>query len=85
MRLDPNPVFRKIIVPWYDNTPICLISIIFMIIVLIFAIIGIMIAYATIEYRDYIWVPVLLGGLSFSVIVSTGVRLILRSSLRFSK
>ena len=23
MRLDPNPMFRRIITPWYDSNPAC--------------------------------------------------------------
>ena len=78
MRLDQNPVYRKVIVPWYDSEIACLIVIALMFIVFIFGFIGISVARETTEYRSFVWVPVLVVTLSGAVILSTTIRLIRR-------
>ena len=78
MRLDQNPVYRKVILPWYDSEIACLIVIVLMFIVFLFGFIGISVARETIEYRSFVWVPILVVALSGAVIVSTTIRLIRR-------
>ena len=85
MRYDEKPIYRKLIVPWYDNQKICLFIIFLMLIVFLFALAGISIAGEHPEHRAKIWVPILLLVMSASVIISTAVRLIKRIRYRFSK
>lgn len=85
MRLDKNPVFRKIIVPWYDSEAACLFMIIFMAFVFLFSLAGVVVARETVEYHGYLWAPVFLMVMSAGVIVSTTIRLIKRYAYRFSK
>ena len=85
MRLYQNPVFRKVIIPWYDSDTVCFLMILFMIVVLLFGVVGIWAASETDGYREYIWLPITLVILGGIVIVSTIIRLIKRYSDRFSK
>lgn len=85
MPLDQNPLFRKVILPWYDNEKACYIIIIFMSLVLLFGIAGILEALEKTEYNEYIGVPVLLAAMSAWVIVSTLIRLIRRHTHQYSK
>jgi hypothetical protein len=85
MRIDQNPLFRKVIVPWYDSESACFIVIFFMALVFLFGFAGILAARETMEYHEHVWVPVLLVLMSGSVIISTIIRLIKRYSRRFSK
>ena len=78
MRLDQNPVYRKVIVPWYDSEIACLVVIAVMFIVFLFGFIGISVASETAEYRSLVWVPILVVTLSGAVILSTTIRLIRR-------
>ena len=85
MRLDQNPVFRNVIVPWYDSETACLIVIIFMGIVVLFGFVGISVAQNNRIYQEHLWVPILLIVMSCSVILSIAIRLTKRYSQRFSK
>ena len=85
MRLVQNPFFRKVIVPWYDSETACIISIVVMLPVLLFGFAGVSVALEFSEYRPNLWFPILLVTMSGMVAVSTGVRLIRRYLLRFSK
>ena len=78
MRLGQNPVYRKVIVPWYDSEIACLVVIAVMFIVFLFGFVGISVARETTEYRSFVWVPVLVVTLSGAVILSTTIRLIRR-------
>ncbi|MCK4620028.1 MAG: hypothetical protein KAT52_08780 [Desulfobacterales bacterium] len=85
MPLDQNPLFRKVILPWYDTEKACYTVIVFMLLVFLFGIAGILEAVEKTEYNEYIWVPVLLVAMSTVVIVSTSIRLIKRYFYWFSK
>ena len=85
MRLDQNPVFRKVIVPWYDSETVCLIVIVCMGVVVIFGFTGIAVARDNLIYLKHIWVPILLVLMSAGVIVSITIRLVKRYLQRFSK
>jgi hypothetical protein len=85
MRIDQNPLFRKVIVPWYDSLSACYIVIFFMILVFLFGFAGISASRENLAYHEHVWVPVLLVLMSGGVIISTTIRLIKRYSRRFSK
>jgi len=85
MRLDQKPLFKKIIVPWYETERACFFVIVAMFLVFLFGFAGISVVYEKTEYNDYIWAPVFLVVLSGAVIVSTTIRLIKRYIQRFSK
>ncbi|MBW2569538.1 MAG: hypothetical protein JRD93_10675 [Deltaproteobacteria bacterium] len=78
MSFNQNPLFRKIIIPWYDSEMVCFIMIAFMFFVLIFSVTGILVAYEKVEYSEHIWLPIILVIMSGLVIVSTAIRLIKR-------
>jgi hypothetical protein len=84
MRIDQNPLFRKVIVPWYDSKTACYIVIFFMALVFLFGFAGISASREAKEYHEHVWVPVLLVVMSGGVIMSTTIRLIRRYSRRFS-
>ena len=78
MRLDQNPVYRKVIVPWYDSEIACLGLIAFLFVVFLIGFIGISVASENISYGSYIWVPIVLVVLSGGIILSITIRLIRR-------
>ena len=78
MRLDPNPLFRKMIAPWYDSNLTCWIVLIVMLVIMLFSWAGIAAALGNPSYRAFYPLPVLLFLLSFTVAVSVGVRLVRR-------
>ncbi|MDM8515824.1 hypothetical protein QUF76_06460 [Desulfobacterales bacterium HSG16] len=79
MRIDDeNPVFRKAFIPWYDSETICLVFIMFLFTVALFAAAGISVAMPSPDFHTYIWLPVLLLSLSSFVILSITIRLIKR-------
>jgi hypothetical protein len=85
MRIDQNPLFRKVIVPWYDSEAACFIVIFFMFLIFLFGFAGISVTRENTEYHEHVWIPVLLVAMSGGVIISTTIRLIKRYSRRFSK
>jgi hypothetical protein len=84
MRIDHNPIHRKVIVPWYDSEAACVMIIVFMVLVLLFGITGIFVSREMELYRNSGWVAVLLTGLSGCVLVSTSLRLVFRHLKRYS-
>ena len=78
MRFRQNLLFRKAIVPWYDSEAACLLVILFLLVVFLFSLAGISVARGNIEYREHMWVAVLLAVLSGGVALSTTIRLIAR-------
>ena len=76
MRLDPNPVFRKVIIPRHDSETLCYAVIVFMLFVVAFGIAGIYTALSIFEYREYVWVPVMLVLMSGGVMLSITIRLV---------
>ena len=85
MPLDQNPLFRKVILPWYDTETACYTVIVIMSLVFLFGIAGILEVAEKTEYNGYVWVPVLLVVMSTGVIVSTSIRLIKRYAHQRSK
>ena len=78
MRLDPNPLFRRVIMPWYDSTPVCWMLLAAMVGLSFFSITGIMVAHDTPEYNRFIWVPWVLLSLSVIMGLSVAWRMIQR-------
>jgi hypothetical protein len=76
MHLDSNPLFRRIIMPWYDSTPMCWILLVCMVILVLFSTVGIFVALANPAYRQSQFVPWVLAVLSFLVGLSVAMRLI---------
>lgn len=85
MRLEEKPMFNKKIVPWYETERAFLFFIVVMFVIFLFGFTGILVSQEEVDYRDYIWMPVLLVVLSGAGIVSTSVRLIKRYIQQHSK
>ena len=85
MLYDQNPVHRKLITPWYDSRTVCLVVILSMLLVFLFALVGVFLAWENSLYREMVWLPTLLALLSGIVILSTTVRLIKRWKRRYAK
>jgi len=78
LRIDENPLFRKTIVAWYDAELTCLITVFLMELVFLFGAAGLSVVHEAPPFRRYIWLPSVLMGLSFAVVISITIRLIHR-------
>ena len=78
MGVEKSTVHRKKTAPWYDSESACITLILFMFLVFWFSLLGVMEAFDTVEYIDFVWVPVLLMVMSGGVIASTIFRMIRR-------
>jgi uncharacterized membrane protein len=78
MPADKNPVFRKAVIPWYNSTAAYVMAVLFMLLVVLFAIAGITVARENPAYQRFIWVPAVLLTLSIAVLTTTIIRLIKR-------
>jgi len=78
MKIDPNPLFRKAIAPWYDSNAACWILLVALIGVAVFSSAGIAVASSRPDYLHHLWVPVTLLVLSFIASTSVVYRLIKR-------
>ena len=76
------PVFRKAANPWYQSKMVHGITITFMMLVVLFGLVGISVTREVDQYQDYVWVPVVLVVLSTGVMVSAIIRLIRRHYLK---
>jgi hypothetical protein len=85
MLLDPKPVYRKVILPWYDSDIVCFATLLFAGFVLFFGFCGIQAAYETVAYRDYVWIPGLMIAMDLVVYVSIAFRLINRNVQRIDR
>ena len=85
MRLDQNPVHRKVIVPWYDAEAACYIVVGLMSLVLCFGLIGIHVAGQTPQYGQHIWLPIVLVLMSAGVMASVISRLVRRYLARYTR
>lgn len=83
MRYDQKPVHRKLIIPWHDSQTACLLVIGLMLLVFLFALVGVSTAGENTAFRGKIWLPVVLMLLSAGVLASTTIRLIRRLRHRF--
>ena len=80
MPADKNPVFRKVIIPWYKSTSAYIIMMLLLLVVIFFALAGISVAREYPEYQGYVWVPAVLIAMSAGIIITTAARLIKRHS-----
>jgi hypothetical protein len=78
MRLDPNPLFRRIMMPWYDSTPLCWLLLLIMVALALFSWAGIWVAGEDPAYEKAAWVPWTLLALTLFVGLSVLRRLISR-------
>lgn len=75
MRLEKNPVYRRVIIPWYDSNILCIALSVFLVFVIAFGIIGIFTALDEPELAKVIWIPIVLIAISTGCLISTGLRL----------
>jgi hypothetical protein len=78
VKLDQSLSFRKAIIPWYDVDAACYITLGFLLPVLLFSFVGISVAQSQPSPSTFLWIPLLLAGLSGLVLVSVSARLIRR-------
>ncbi|MEA3421268.1 MAG: hypothetical protein U9Q97_06295 [Acidobacteriota bacterium] len=78
MLYDEKPIYRKLIIPWFDSEATCFVVMFLMLVVALFALTGLYVACEKIEHQEYIWVPSLLVLMSTWVFISTSIRLIRR-------
>ena len=76
------PVFRKAANRWYQSKMVYSLTITFMLLVLLFGLVGISVTREIQQYHDYVWVPVVLVVLSTGVMISAIIRLIRRHYLK---
>ena len=76
------PVSRKTANPWYQSKMVYGLTITFMLLALLFGLVGISVTREIEQYRDYVWVPIVLVVLSTGVMISAMIRLIRRHYLK---
>ena len=82
MSSDKIPVFRKAANPWHQSKFVYGLTIAFMVLVLLFGLVGISVTREIEQYHDYVWVPVVLVVLSTGVMISAIIRLVRRHYLK---
>lgn len=85
MPSNKSPVFRKEIIPWYNSNTAYIIMIVFLLLVLLFAIVGILVTRDDPAYNSYVWVPIILLVLSSGIIITTIARLLKRYTRKSAK
>lgn len=78
MKIDPNPLFRKAITPWYDSSAACWMLLAAVLVIAVFSGVGISVAQSRPDYQQHLWVPITLLVLSLFVGGSIIYRLIKR-------
>ncbi len=78
MTFDTPPFFRRAIIPWYDSNVVCAVLILLFLAVFAFSVIGIRTALFMKSGSTVLWVPSLLGGLSFFLVMRILIRLLNR-------
>jgi len=71
-----DPVFRKIVIPWYRSKTAYALVLLCMLLVFLFAIAGVAVASEIEGYKGYIWVPILLLALSALLLTTASYRLL---------
>jgi hypothetical protein len=82
---DQSPLFRRIILPWYDTDVACVLTGIFLLLVFGFALAGISVAFETPDSGRHAWLPSVLLVLSVAGIVTVCLRLYRRHAHRFKR
>ena len=82
MQHDSDPVFRKIIVPWYDANILCVCAAVATMPITAFALRGLNIAFQFTDHPSFTGLPLTLLGMSLFVFFSLVARLLRR---RFSR
>ena len=82
---DESPVFRKVMLPWYDTDLACSVTLVFLVAVFFFACCGLSAASEVPGNHHLIWVPSFLLIISTAGIVSIFFRLIRRNTYRFKR
>ena len=72
----------RMLTPWYDSRGICLVGLLLMTAVFLFAIIGLSVAYEAPEYKRHLFIPAILAGLSLCGIGRFAMRLARQSMSR---
>ncbi len=85
MQIGSPPLFRKVIVPWYDGGLFCLGTGVFSVAVFAFGCVGVSTASALSDKLRYVWVPAALIVLSAAVLSSLTVRMFRRHAHRTKK
>lgn len=80
---DQSPLFRRIILPWYDTDIACVLTGVFLLLVLGFALAGISVVFETPDGARHAWVPVTLLALSAVGIFTVCLRLYRRHAHKF--
>ncbi|MFO7990438.1 MAG: hypothetical protein ACQEQ5_08125 [Thermodesulfobacteriota bacterium] len=75
MKSDRPPFFRKQYIPWYDTTAVCRIMMGILMLVFLFALTGVTVAWSEPDLVEHVWFPGMLGGLCLFLIVKIGSRL----------
>ena len=78
MPSEKSPVFRKLVIPWYQSKTAYILAIAFMLVVFLVGLVGISVTREFDAYNGYIWVPALLVILSGCLIITNIMRLIRR-------
>lgn len=78
MKLDQNPSFRKVLLPWYDSDLFCIILSVFMALVFAFSGVGFRVALEQEEYQGHCWVPLALMVLSGILLAINLIRVLTR-------
>ena len=85
MTREKNPVFRRVIIPWYDSDRVCWVIVGFMAATAVFSVVGLLVAFEEPAFQSYFWLPLLLLLLSTGVATATVIRLCRRYLERLSR
>ena len=85
MKLDQNPSFRKVVVPWHQSDLFCIVMSVFMALVFLFSRVGLQLAARHEEFQGYGWVPQVLMVLSGIVLATNLIRILTRMVRRQSE
>ena len=82
VHLEPTAISRKVIVPWYDADGVCMATMIFLLLVLGFAAVGIVVARQEPSFNQHLWMPTVLAAASPLPLLTIGLRLFKRRQTR---
>jgi hypothetical protein len=75
MQIDKDSFYRHRITPWYDSPCVCWTLVGFSFLVMIFSLTGVAASLGDAAFRDFLWLPLSLAGLSFFLMVSAVLRI----------